>query len=220
MTVTSIFIRYLPPSTTKDQIIDVFENQCNLGTIDGVDLHDIRDKKGGQCDNGCGSEITYDEVNQKVQIFRCEKCKMRSAKMAYVHIKLNDSPRAEDILKKINENQVYHLYFTRYSDYSDRSEQKWDLVKSKLERKNKHRDNYVPATPPNTPCKVRVMKRPVKPPRPENYINDISSGTINLNEIYDLVDSNYAMKLERINYTLLQRVLYLESELFGSHVNH
>jgi hypothetical protein len=64
------------------------------------------------------------------------------------------------------------------------------------------------------------MKRPIKGQRTVNYTNDVSLVPIDLNECYDLVDSNYAMKLERINYTLLQRVLYLESELFGSHVNH
>ena len=146
MNIVNIYIPYISRVTTKEDIINVFQKEYGIGSVDSVDL--LTDKSNTFCDC-CKWKPEHSERRS------CDVCLLRSKKKqigAYVKLKLNmENETAQLIAEAFDRNIVYNLRVTRYSDYEDRTTKIWCLTKTLIELPLKTDDSPRIEAPPNTP---------------------------------------------------------------------
>lgn len=151
MNIINIYIPYISRVTTKEDIINVFQEEYGIGLVDSVDL--LTDKSNTFCDC-CKWKPEHVERRS------CDVCLLRSKRKqigAYVKLKLNmENETAQLIAESFDRNNVYNLRVTRYSDYEDRVTKIWCLTKTLVELPLKIENSPRIAVPPNTPTNSTI----------------------------------------------------------------
>lgn len=182
MNIVNIYIPYISRVTTKEDIINVFQDEYGIGLVDSVDL--LTDKSNTFCDC-CKWKPEHIERRS------CDVCLLRSKKKqigAYVKLKLNmENETAQLIAEAFDCNNVYNLRVTRYSDYEDRVTKIWCLTKTLVELPLKIDNSPRIAVPPNTPT--------------NSTIYDIRDNVTQFDLIYSDYDSELDSKNESVAST-------------------
>ena len=178
MNIVNIYIPYISRVTTKEDIINVFQEEYGIGSVECLEL--LTDKSNTFCDS---CKWKPEHVDRR----SCDVCLLRSKKKqigAYVRLKLNmENDTAQLIAEAFDCNNVYNLRVTRYSDYEDRVTKIWCLTKTHVVLPLGSGSDNSPRieVPPNTPT---------------NSIIDNSSENVTR---FDLIYSDYDSELDSKN---------------------
>jgi hypothetical protein len=153
MNVVTIYIPYLSRSITKEDIINVFQEEYGIGSVECIEL--LTDKSNTFCDSCKWKPENVDRRS-------CDVCLLRSKRKqigAYVQVKLEmENETARLILEAFDCNNVYNLRVTRYSDYEDRVTKIWCLSKTHVVLPLGSGSDNSPRieVPPNTPTNSTI----------------------------------------------------------------
>jgi len=176
MNIVNIYIPYISRVTTKEDIINVFQEEYGIGSVECLEL--LTDKSNTFCDS---CKWKPEHVDRR----SCDVCLLRSKKKqigAYVRLKLNmENDTAQLVAEAFDCNNVYNLRVTRYSDYEDRVTKIWCLTKTHVVLPLVYEISSTIAVPPNTPT---------------NSIIDNSSENVTR---FDLIYSDYDSELDSKN---------------------
>lgn len=151
MNVVTIYIPYISRSITKEDIINVFQEEYEVGKVECVEL--LSEKTNSFCDS-CKWKPEHIERRS------CDVCLLRIKKKqngAYVKVMFDiENETTQLILEAFENNNVYNLRVTRYSDYEDRTTKIWCLTKTLIELPFKTDSSPRIAVPPNTPTNSTI----------------------------------------------------------------
>lgn len=153
MNVVTIYIPYISRSITKEDIINVFQGEYGIGSVECVEL--LTDKSNTFCDS---CKWKPGDVYRR----SCDVCLLRSKRKqigVYLQVYMNmENETAQLITEAFDRNNVYNLRVTRYSDYEDRVTKIWCLSKTLIELPLGSGSDNSPriAVPPNTPTNSTI----------------------------------------------------------------
>jgi hypothetical protein len=173
MSIITIYIPYLSRTTTKDDIINVFQVEHQIGSVEHIDL--LTENSNSFCDI-CRWK------SDKVERRSCDVCLLRNKKKqigAYIQVNLDmENEIARLILDAFGRDVFYNLRVTRYSDYEDRVTKIWCLTKTQVVLPLTCDNSPRIEVPPNTPTNSKI----------EEMIDKITR--------FDLIYSDYDSELE------------------------
>lgn len=173
MSIINIYIPYLSRTTTKDDIINVFQVEHQIGSVEHIDL--LTEKSNSFCDI-CRWK------SDKVERRSCDVCLLRNKKKqigAYIQVNLDmENEIARLILDAFGRDVFYNLRVTIYSDYEDRVTKIWCLTKTQVVLPLTCDNSPRIEVPPNTPTNSKI----------EEMTNKVTQ--------FDLIYSDYDSELE------------------------
>jgi hypothetical protein len=173
MSVVTIYIPSLSRTTTKDDIINVFQVEHQIGSVEHIEL--LTETSNSFCDI-CRWK------SDKAERRSCDVCLLRNKKRqigAYVQVNLDlENEIALLILDAFGRNVFYNLRVIRYSDYEDRVTKIWCLTKTEVVLPLTFDNSPRIEVPPNTPTNSRI----------EEMVDKVTQ--------FDLIYSDYDSELE------------------------
>jgi hypothetical protein len=208
MNIVTIYIPYIHRSITKEDIINVFQDEYGIGSVECLEL--LSEKTNAFCDS-CKWKA------ERVESRSCDVCLLRNKRRqigAYVQVNFNmENETARLITESFANNNVYNLRVTRYSDYEDRTTKIWCLTKTHVVLPLNTDNSPRLDVPPNTPTNS-IIEEIMDNANATNFDLIYSDYDSELDSKHESVASSSSSELGESKH-LLRRKLYEATQLLS-----